>query len=159
MWRLDSMQPPRVVVHPDALRVFHEHRQIGALPERGGLLLGEIHENGTVLFVSCASVPGAEDRSSRFSWNRDQDRANRIIREKWEQSNGLINYLGEWHTHPQDDPRASCVDMATMFRLVRRKTLVTQGLLMVIVGRESVLTQYWTRRGYCHLELSEEECQ
>ena len=150
---LETVDAPRVVVLPSALEVLDAHRQDGMLPERGGLLLGEIHDGGEALVITTVSTPGIEDRSARFSWNRDQQRANRIIREEWERSGGLVNYLGEWHTHPQDNPRASYVDMATMFRLVRRKTLVTPGLLMFIVGREGVLAQYWTRQGYATVQF------
>lgn len=153
MWGLEAIDAPRVVLHPSALTILEDHRQTGTLPERGGLLLGEIHEDATVLFVSFVSVPGPEDRSSRFSWNRDERRANRIIRENWESSGGLVNYLGEWHTHPQDIPRASFVDKATMFRLVRRTTLVTPGLLMFIIGREKILAEYWTRRGFRRVQF------
>lgn len=157
MWGVAIPDAPRIVLRPSVLSILEDHQQHGDFPERGGLLLGEIYAEATTLYVSVASVPGPEDRSARFSWNRDQGRANRIIRAEWERSGGLVNYLGEWHTHPQDVPRASCVDMATMFRLVRRKTLVTPGLLMFIVGRKRVLAQYWTRRGYCHVEFEVSE--
>ncbi|MEG0408477.1 MAG: Mov34/MPN/PAD-1 family protein, partial [Bacilli bacterium] len=67
--------------------------------EFGGILLGRVTEDGEV-FIEIATEPNFWDVSNYLSFIRRKDPSQYIIDKLWKKSKGIINYLGEWHTHP-----------------------------------------------------------
>lgn len=51
---------------------------------------------------------------------------------------GLL-YLGEWHSHAEDRPHYSALDLEAMRLLLMHSTLNTNTLLMLIIGRVDAL--------------------
>jgi integrative and conjugative element protein (TIGR02256 family) len=70
-----------------------------------------------------------------FFKNKDEHQT--VIDEKWEETKGTCNYLGEWHTHPEDHPTPSSIDIKTWFRLVKETKFEFGELYFIIVGRKS----------------------
>ena len=48
----------------------------------------------------------------------------------WEQSNELIGYLGEWHTHPQRIPYPSALDLRESKKIAKLNSCI--GLAMIL---------------------------
>ena len=112
------------------------HRQIFPwTTEAGGQLFGKIE--GNQVRVSCASGPYEGDERSRYHYRSSKISAQKVINLKSDE--GLL-YLGEWHTHAEDRPRASQMDGDAMQKLMQRSRLNCNFLLLVIVGRESGLS-------------------
>jgi integrative and conjugative element protein (TIGR02256 family) len=107
-------------------------------PEAGGILLGRLLVEHDDVVVDEVTVPGAQDRSSRFRFFRAQQPAQMAVNEAWARSDGSINYLGEWHTHPEDDPKPSLHDRQDWRRLVTSQRYEQDGLFFVIVGRQTI---------------------
>lgn len=82
--------------------------------EYGGIVLGRVTDNGEV-YLDIASEPSMFDISRTLSFLRKMSPAQRIVNRIWRQSNGKINYLGEWHTHPfgSNTPSQGDIDMIT----------------------------------------------
>lgn len=95
------------------------HRQHRARDaEAGGILLGRrILETDDVV-IDLASEPHVADSRSRFRFFRKKEPAQRLVDTSWERSKGTQNYLGEWHTHPEDDPAPSALDLGEWQRIV-----------------------------------------
>ncbi len=107
-------------------------------PEAGGILLGRVLlPNGSVV-VHKVTVPNRHDRAGRFRFFRAQRPAQAAVRAAWSESGGELNYLGEWHTHPEDDPTPSPHDRADWHRLVQTQQYEQRALFFVIVGRCSI---------------------
>lgn len=49
----------------------------------------------------------------------------------WHQSGGLVDYLGEWHTHPQALPTPSSVDIREWHVLLKK---YSGPLVFVVLG-------------------------
>ena len=98
--------------------------------EAGGQLFGTL--NGAQICVIEASGPYAGDERSRYRYRSNPAAAQRAIEERHKR--GLL-YLGEWHTHAEDYPRASGFDDDAMRRLIASSQLNSNALLMMIVGR------------------------
>lgn len=124
--------------------VFDTHVQHEG-PERGGVLLGKIYPEDKRIVIVGATEPGAGDCGTASTWFRDATRANRLIEEAWIESEGLVNYVGEWHTHAEDEPRPSRRDATTMRSLSRRRPLASDGLILLIIGRGSISATYWAK--------------
>jgi integrative and conjugative element protein (TIGR02256 family) len=114
-----------------ALQHLGRHRQLTPwATEAGGQLFGTI--NATQVCVTEASGPYTGDERSRFRYRSNPAAAQRAIEDR--HMRGLL-YLGEWHTHAEDQPSASSLDNDAMRRLIASSQLNSNALLMMIVGR------------------------
>lgn len=96
-------------ISDSALAVFTKYVQSDiTLPESGGVILGYVR--GEHLEITEATEPMADDERRRFFFLRRPRGHQEIARQRWVESQGLVRYLGEWHTHPEDYPRLSCLD-------------------------------------------------
>jgi integrative and conjugative element protein (TIGR02256 family) len=77
--------------------------------ESGGLLLGFIRENH--FDVRMITVPYKKDYTSRYSFIRNDERHLNIFQAIRLRINKNLTYIGEWHTHPEDNPRPSSIDL------------------------------------------------
>lgn len=71
----------------------------------------------------------------------NKELANTFIKEDYEQSNHTRVYIGEWHTHPEDSPTPSSVDIYSI-KVAFNKNYrpINDFILMAIVGRKET---YW----------------
>jgi integrative and conjugative element protein (TIGR02256 family) len=103
---------------------------VSSSAEAGGILLG--FRRAHHLHVIEATSPASADKRSRFSfWRRDAEHQTRATR-GWIRTSGTLDYLGEWHTHPEDIPRPSSIDRQ-QWQIICNST--TEAMAFVIVGR------------------------
>lgn len=101
-----------------------------------GVLTGsQITEN--VFRISNASPPCVKC-NSRFSCKRDASLANLFIEEDYNTSDHTRVYIGEWHTHPQQNPMPSEVDCNSIIFNYNSATLAIPILFMLIIGNDSI---------------------
>lgn len=123
-----------VVFAPDVLRVFKNYRQrFFWQPEGGGILLGR--RRGKHLEVTFATEPGLKDRRSAFSFVREADGHAELAEQAWRQGEKQIDYLGEWHTHPQRVPTPSFIDRQEWGKLTLQRFKLTPILTVSLVLR------------------------
>lgn len=125
-----------IYIHPEVLEVFQRHIQVEPSDlEGGGLLLGYVR--GSHLEIVEATVPTKFDRRFHTFFERMKDLHEHIAQKRWSDSSGLVRYIGEWHTHPQDYPSPSGVDLTEWRKLaVKRKD--KRPVLGLIVGRQTL---------------------
>lgn len=126
---LESSQ--RIVIEPEVIAHMGRFRQRSWLSrEAGGQLFGSIQTSDVI--VSVATGPYRGDQRWRTSYRSNAKAAQRAIDEL---SKKELLYLGEWHTHPEDFPKASSADHDAMKRLCDASRTRMSTLLMVIQGR------------------------
>lgn len=114
----------------EVLNVFDTHRQKGYFSkEAGGQLFAKIDKD--VWQVQAATGPKPSDRRGRFHFWPDRRAEQNEIDEYF--SSGL-EYVGDWHTHPEKVPTPSHSDIRSIENVVRESTFYTPGLLLCIVG-------------------------
>lgn len=74
---------------------------------------------------------------SRCGCKRDALMANKFIEEDYEQSEHTRFYIGEWHTHPEKQPKPSYVDYSSIEENYHTASLVVPFLFMIIVGTQT----------------------
>lgn len=122
-----------------ALEVLNSYRQhSGSAPESGGLLLGRLIEDNTDVVIDEATPPDTEDQRGRFFFVRHARPAQRRVVTVWKESGSTRNYLGEWHSHPEDDPCASTHDLLDWARIMKESKFEQDCLFFAIVGRKSL---------------------
>lgn len=98
-------------------------------PESGGQMFGKV-EDGNII-VTEVTLPRAKDKRTRTSFLLDVPSANVEVVEHFARG---LHYLGDWHTHPQDEPEPSQEDRQNASRLFKAAA-GRPCLVMAIVGR------------------------
>ncbi|MGR4975805.1 Mov34/MPN/PAD-1 family protein [Pseudomonas sp. LARHCG127] len=98
--------------------------------EAGGIIIGKRRSSN--IEVVAITTPQLKDRRSRCRFDRKEFGHDKILSQYWHQSNGEDNYLGEWHTHPEDFPKPSFTDLATWKGMSSEHGIP---LIAVIIGR------------------------
>lgn len=113
-------------------------------PESGGILLGRVRAGN--LEIIEATEPTRRDWRSRFFFIRRQRDHQKIVKQRWEESQGEVRYLGEWHTHPEDFPAPSGTDLRE-WKILAESRIDRRPLLAVIVGRKGLHIEYMYASG------------
>lgn len=131
---------------PEAFVLFEHHVLDGLSthrqcrdeePEAGGVLLGL--RRGVHLHIVGFTPPQARDIRTRFSFHRSAHGHQELARRAWKESGGYVDYVGEWHTHPEAQPTPSVIDLQE-WRLIcaypSQKVFVIVGTVSTWVGVE-----------------------
>jgi integrative and conjugative element protein (TIGR02256 family) len=134
-----AVGPVSVRIQAEPLATFDAHRQRRFFHrEAGGQLFARVR--GSDWEIITATGLRAKDRRSRFSFRphrkSEQD-------EVFEQHKRGLDYVGDWHTHPEDTPTPSPDDLTSIAELVRRSTHHLPGFLLLIVGRKPFPEGLW----------------
>ncbi len=123
-----------ILISTDVFERMSKYCQHGtASNESGGLILG--YRRGPHLEVIDITVPLPNDISRRAYFERCDYGHESYAHERWVKSNKMIDYLGEWHTHPEDIPNPSLLDRREWLKLTR---LRVSSLFFLIIGTSGV---------------------
>jgi integrative and conjugative element protein (TIGR02256 family) len=129
----------KIVFEPDAMAAFDKHRQNSRWRrEAGGQLFARIR--GSRWEIKAATGPKNRDRRGRYMFMPDRSSEQEEIYQF--HSRGL-EYVGDWHTHPQDEPEPSESDLTSIARIVASSQHHLPGFLLVIVGRREFPSGLW----------------
>ncbi len=101
--------------------------------ESGGLLIGYTHINSKSIIIETITEPQLKDIGSRFSFSRKDTKHFRILN-IFKKSKS--DYLGTWHTHPQDIPVPSNTDINDWNDCLCRESTSNGYILFLIWGRK-----------------------
>lgn len=109
-----------------ALDTYRQHKSTDA--EAGGLLLG--FRRGPHLHVTACTQPFPADRRTRTSFKRACAGHAEIAYMRWRASQERMDYLGEWHSHPEAKAAPSGIDLREWRKLLGNR----RPLFFLIVG-------------------------
>lgn len=124
----------KLIISQEVIDKINRYRQFSNDNESGGILLGKKELNSETYIISNITVPSIYDFSTKTSFIRDKNNAQKRINEIWESSNGIVNYIGEWHTHSEKNPIPSKTDKELVQQLYKDKTNVFRYFFMIILG-------------------------
>lgn len=102
--------------------------------EAGGVLLGRYIRDSVDIVIDEVTIPMWGDRRGWFSFLRASRPHQKVIDRLWQESEGTINYLGEWHTHPEDIPNPSNTDIKDWERKLKQDIFDGDSLYFIIIG-------------------------
>lgn len=115
---------------PEVVDHFRSHQQACPTdPEAGGQLFATFC--GDEVRVERATGPKPTDKRSRFGFVPNRRAERREIRRMFRDG---LHYVGDWHTHPQDVPSPSHVDLTNIHDTFRKSRHGLAGFLLVIAG-------------------------
>lgn len=124
-------------ISEEVLSVLDKYKQKKNQSESGGIILGFVHEDNCV-YISKISQPNAYDRASRFGFERDKKVAQIIVNSEFYESDGKVIYLGEWHTHPEQNPSPSSIDVQMIKQQYNSNKINENFLILLIQGTENL---------------------
>jgi integrative and conjugative element protein (TIGR02256 family) len=99
--------------------------------ESAGILIGEYRGEHHIRVVD-ATRPCQHDSASRFSFLRKSHYHQNVALAAWQSSEQIQTWIGEWHTHPEDHPNPSSIDIQAW-----KEGLPIRPMVLVIQGRKS----------------------
>lgn len=125
------------------------------LPESGGVLIGRHLLEMEHIVVDQVTAPLKEDCAWRFGFFRSRRGHQSRLDSEWATSGQKVTYLGEWHTHPEDDPTPSSTDLKDWKRHLVDDVYDGGRLFFIIVGMHDLRVWEGQRRR-CKLTRLEE---
>ncbi|MCA6968408.1 Mov34/MPN/PAD-1 family protein [Pectobacterium carotovorum] len=139
-----------VVIMPNVVQRLLSHRQLNYISkEAAGVLIGE--RRGIHLVITDLSEPGTDDIRHRYSVDRRGSHHQDKVDLAFVQSQGTYQYLGEWHSHPEDKPIPSYKDRQSW----ERHLDAHEPMVLIIVGRKELWAGKKERNTIIPLILSE----
>lgn len=124
--------------------------------ETGGILLGHVAEPARIE-VSIAGGPGPNALHEARRFVRDLTYAQTLAERAW--ADEQAQWVGEWHTHPNGDPRPSEADLASYLRHLHDPELGFEQFLSLIVAlapdQQPLLTAWIITRDSASVALVE----
>jgi integrative and conjugative element protein (TIGR02256 family) len=118
----------------EVVEVMLSHRQLKSRnKEAGGVLLGRHLLDCNDIVVDEVTQPARGDRRSWAGFFRSLAHHTRSLR-RWRESGGTCAYLGSWHTHPEDVPNPSSIDLDDWQHALARDRFEGESLFFAIVG-------------------------
>ena len=91
------------------------------------------------------TAPMPKDKRSRYRFVRKDKEHLNFFNEQYELSDGTIRYIGEWHTHPEDIPSYSSIDLKN-WKEISGKSNVEDIYYHLIAGRTGLGVWMYTNK-------------
>jgi len=124
----------RVHVLASAVRTIAEESESKPGSETGGVLVGFFDSGLGAIVVTAASGPGPLAHHGPSTFNRDRAYCQAFLDTHAAATRGLVDFVGEWHKHPEPNPWPSPVDVKTYTRLAIDPQCHVSLPLVLIVG-------------------------
>jgi len=136
-----------LIIQPKVIEFINLYKKNLPNLESGGIILGKILPNKYII-IEELTKPSSSDKRGFYFFERDKNIAQQIINEKWEKSKGETIYLGEWHTHNEDNPTPSKRDLTMIKNQLNTSKMEIDFLLLLIIGQKNNYYGIETKKGH-----------
>jgi len=120
----------RVVLEGPVVQHLEAHRQITKHHREAGGQLFATFAGGDVV-IREATGPRRTDQRTRTSYCADRKAEQREILEHHQRG---LHYVGDWHTHPSEQPTPSQLDYLSIQESVRKSNHDLEAFVLIVVG-------------------------
>ncbi|WP_367209935.1 Mov34/MPN/PAD-1 family protein [Sphingobacterium sp. R2] len=107
--------------------------------EFGGVLVGYYSDDKRTVNIIDSILP-IDFKSTKTSFERGVEGLKEALEEYYRQDPSLV-YIGEWHTHPDNNPIPSVTDISAINTIINSKhTFITNPVLLIIGYSKSSVT-------------------
>lgn len=132
--------PYNLYIEKSVLRKIEKEYTSTQYWETGGILFGKIMDNKNIIFIDKAECIRGRKLFS-LAYIRNGKRTQKMINKLWKKTHGKLNYLGEWHTHPNISPVPSQRDINTILELtIEKDSTYFPYTILLIMGRNKRMT-------------------
>ena len=106
----------KITIKPEVISDLKRYYYSSLKYETGGILLGKFNRINRIIEIM-------------------EVYELKIINKRWSETDGVINYVGEWHTHPYMQAIPSDTDIDSLREITAKVKDSLPGTLLIIVGR------------------------
>lgn len=128
----------RLVLMPSVLETFSHFRQMHGEPEGGGLLFAKFEF--PIIRILSATKPHRTDVRWRTLFIPNRILQRRVVKGHFKEG---LHFVGEWHTHPEPDPRPSNLDLRSMRDAFLKSTHELNYFVTIIIGNRPDKLALW----------------
>lgn len=132
-------------------KLFTYIQKTSEKPESGGLFIGKSF-TGNILQIEDITYPINSDIQSKFYFFRSS-RHGKLIEDIWEQSGHIKTLIGTWHTHPEDNPTPSSIDIKDWEKIISNNRKLNINFIFAIVGIK--ITVFWQNNNGKFIRIGE----
>lgn len=132
----------RIDATREVYQVFNSFRQIKKKDKEScGILVGTHSIDEKTIEIKIATKPGKHDIRTRYSYKMTSKHHMKILKKAYKKSNTEQVYLGTWHSHPENVPSPSTVDIDDWNKQYNDNIHLFDKMIFIIVG--IVKTKWW----------------
>ncbi len=122
--------------------------------ETGGILAGHIDSNKNISILF-ASGPGPKAVQSPTRFEKDVEFCQKFLDDLFVEHGDKAIYLGEWHSHPNENNKPSNVDLRSLTDISNQKEYLTDHPIMIIFSKTGIpsCTIHPAGKSYRHISL------
>jgi integrative and conjugative element protein (TIGR02256 family) len=120
-----------VTITDEVLTTFASYRQTSQNKKEAGGQLFATFDNGDAI-IREATVPSLDDKRGRFFFLPNRWKERKEIQNRHSQG---LHYVGDWHTHPENNPLPSQQDLRSISNCFEMSTHQLNFFFMIIVGK------------------------
>lgn len=121
--------------------------------ESGGILVGMLNPVRNSIKITDITEPYSQDKRTRYRFQRMEKGHQEAMNQLWEKSKFKKTYLGEWHTHNQEVPQPSCIDIRNWIKISNKNNNNSEKLIFIIVGTKEIGVWMVSSEDVIRLEL------
>ncbi len=122
------------------------------MPESGGILAGRENISNDNMIIENITEPMASDYQSRCRFTRKDPGHITFFQKLYRENNGTVRYIGEWHTHPEDVPHYSIIDLKN-WKKIYRNAIEKQSQYHLIAGRKAIVIWKYSALNFLPVEV------
>ncbi len=126
-----------VVIESNVLNNLVEQVIAKAGTETGGVLAGYVNEDGSI-FITHASGPGHKAIETPTRFEKDVEFCQKFLDDLAEEHGEKAVYLGEWHSHPNENNQPSNTDLRSLTDISNQKEYLTDRPVMIIFTKSGI---------------------
>lgn len=142
----------KIIIKKDVISDIRTKYNFNTRYETGGIFLGKFSNENKVIEV----IESHELKTTFFSqvfYRRNVKKAQKIIDKRWSESGGILNYVGEWHTHPNMQAYPSSTDISSLKKMAEKVENVLPGIILLIAGKDEMVNLIVQREGTIKMQL------
>lgn len=148
-----------VQIDSEVLSRLHENRTKKLPNETGGILIGSVDLERQVVYIIDALPSPADSQEWPTLYIRGACGLKSRVKQIHEASNGMLHYLGEWHSHPPGCVTAPSEDDLKVFEwLTEKMALDGFPALMLIVGDVGQVSSFLGTIEPCENLIPTDDC-
>ena len=119
----------------NVIDIWKKYRQVNVdMHESFGVMVGSQGNEAAPVVIESVTTPLPKDRHSRSNFLLTDKGHQKTVDAAFKKSNGSLGYLGTWHTHPEENPSPSAIDINDWRQCIKRNP--DRKLFFFIVGIE-----------------------
>jgi len=129
----------------NAINELKKYQQKEGSCESGGILIGEIYLESSKVIVK-EVIFSKKAKRSYFGINIDKKEMQKELDKLRKKSKYTMNYLGDWHSHPEPYPTPSFVDNISYKITLQKAKIQTNFIIFLIIGNnDNIYKSMWMK--------------